>query len=118
MKADICAKTVEKYSLHSNQALAEGQATINACSFVIVQVYSDYAQFLTDLQDTIVSKRIEEMNEQLQKVQSSANLTKETDDVNNWLKQQAGQSLVTQTQDVYNQILGAQAAQQAALALQ
>jgi hypothetical protein len=87
MKADICAKTVDKYNTSSNQALAQGKAPLNACSFVIVQVYSDYAQFLTDLQDTIVSKRIEEMNQELEQVQKSANLTKETDDVSNWLKQ-------------------------------
>lgn len=87
MKADICAKTVDKYNASSNQALAQGKAPLNACSFVIVQVYSDYAQFLTDLQDTIVSKRIEEMNQELEQVQKSANLTKETDDVSNWLKQ-------------------------------
>lgn len=49
-----------------------------------------YAQFLTDLQDKIVTKLIENMSEKLSNLQDVAQATTQTDEVSNWLKQQAG----------------------------
>jgi len=36
MKADVCAKTVDKYKTQANEAIAQGHPPLNACSFVIV----------------------------------------------------------------------------------
>jgi hypothetical protein len=46
-----------------------------------------YGQFLTDLQDKIVTKLIENMSEKLSNLQDVAHATTQTDEVNNWLKQ-------------------------------
>jgi len=60
MKADVCTKTVDKYKSASNKAIAKQQEPPEACSFITVECYSSYAQFLTKLQDDIVNKLIEE----------------------------------------------------------
>lgn len=56
MKADVCAQTVNKYKTARDRAISKQQEPPDACSFIIVQVYSDYAQFLMDLQNDIVNE--------------------------------------------------------------
>lgn len=80
-KADVCTKTVSKYEALNAQALAAGGYSVNACSTIIVQLYTDYQDYLNELQEKIVSNLIDEMNQQISKVQGTDELTKETDEV-------------------------------------
>ena len=49
MKADVCAKTTDKFKTAKDKAIAKQQEPPTACSFIIVETYSSYAQFLNDL---------------------------------------------------------------------
>lgn len=61
MKADVCAQTINKYKTVRDRAIAKQQDPVSSCSFIIVQVYSDYAQFLNDLLDDIVDELYAQM---------------------------------------------------------
>lgn len=75
MKADVCAKTTDKFKTAKDKAIAKQQEPPTACSFIIVETYSSYAQFLTDLQDSIVDRLLEDMKQKLKNTQKMADQT-------------------------------------------